>query len=249
MGVTRKMILNYEDCGLLVPSLKIESSGYRYYSADNLTQIRLIRVLQDLGLSLTEIKGYLYDNSKLTTTIERLEQLRYQLDASIVKLRVRADSSTNQEICWTILQRQTMFCRRIYSENIAERTIKLRETYIEAVRTFGIKNNANMFIEYSIEDERDCLLCIPVEDSCKGENIQIFPEIHAICLYHRGSYESIPSVRERLFKYIEEKDLKNLGVSRSIFMEGPPNRGNDTDNYITQIAVPVYDVFDGIPRG
>ena len=55
LGLTRKILLNYEELGLLTPTLKNEHNGYRYYSADNLVHIRLIRTLQNLGLSL--IKG------------------------------------------------------------------------------------------------------------------------------------------------------------------------------------------------
>lgn len=249
MNVTRRMILNYESCGLLVPDLRVESSGYRYYSADNLTQIGMIRTLQNLGLSIPEIREYMNDNLRLYATIERLERLRNQLDASIVKLKARANLSDEQEICWTILPKQTMFCRKLYSGSIAERTIKLRETYIQAVRSYGIKNNANMFIEYSIDDENDCLLCIPVPDDCTGENIRVFPDAHALCLYHRGPYETIPEARKKVFDFIEKGKFKNLGVTRSIYIEGPPNRGNDKNNYITQVAVPVYDFFDGMAKG
>ena len=46
MGITRKTLLVYEDMGLLKPAIKDEESGYRYYSADNMTQIRSIRSLQ-----------------------------------------------------------------------------------------------------------------------------------------------------------------------------------------------------------
>ena len=55
LGITRKTILVYEDMGLLTPAVKDENSGYRYYTADNMTQIRSIRSLQTLGLSLSEI--------------------------------------------------------------------------------------------------------------------------------------------------------------------------------------------------
>ena len=49
LGVTRKTILVYEEMGLLTPAVKDEASGYRYYTADNMTQIRAIRSLQTLG--------------------------------------------------------------------------------------------------------------------------------------------------------------------------------------------------------
>ena len=47
MGITRKTLLVYEEMGLLTPAVKETDSGYRYYSADNMTQIRSIRSLQN----------------------------------------------------------------------------------------------------------------------------------------------------------------------------------------------------------
>ena len=41
LGITRKTLLVYEDMGLLTPAFKDEHSGYRYYTADNMTQIFL----------------------------------------------------------------------------------------------------------------------------------------------------------------------------------------------------------------
>ena len=55
MGITRKTLLVYENMDLLTPAVKDEESGYRYYSADNMTQIRSIRSLQQLGLTLKEV--------------------------------------------------------------------------------------------------------------------------------------------------------------------------------------------------
>lgn len=65
LGVTRRMLLNYEGLGLLTPAYKNESSGFRYYSADNIVHIRIIKVLQGLGLSLSEINKYFNNTEKL----------------------------------------------------------------------------------------------------------------------------------------------------------------------------------------
>ena len=90
LGVTRKTFLVYENMGLLTPAVKDEQSGYRYYTADNMTQIRSIRSLQTLGLSLTEIAEYYYDTQNLDHHLERLMNLRASLDRNIQMLQVRA---------------------------------------------------------------------------------------------------------------------------------------------------------------
>ena len=76
LGVSRRMILNYEEQGLLTPDRKNPDSGFRYYSADNMVHIRLIRALQNLGLSLGEIKEYFGNSDTLGEQIDRLVLLR-----------------------------------------------------------------------------------------------------------------------------------------------------------------------------
>ena len=57
-GITRKTILNYEIKELITPDKKTGETGNRYYTIDTFTQIRTIRIFQNLGLSLNEIKEY-----------------------------------------------------------------------------------------------------------------------------------------------------------------------------------------------
>ena len=77
--------------GLQEPAIKDENSGYRYYTADNMTQIRSIRSLQTLGLSLAEIREYYYDTENLDHHLERLMDMRATLDRNIHLLQLRAD--------------------------------------------------------------------------------------------------------------------------------------------------------------
>ena len=44
IGITRKIILNYEAKGLIQPDKKDGATGNRYYTIDTFTQIRTIRV-------------------------------------------------------------------------------------------------------------------------------------------------------------------------------------------------------------
>ena len=90
MGITRKTLLVYEEKGLLTPAVKDEESGYRYYSADNMTQIRSIRSLQQLGLTLKEVEEYYYDTDNIDVHLARLMELRTSLDKNIQMLQVRS---------------------------------------------------------------------------------------------------------------------------------------------------------------
>lgn len=134
LGVTRKAILLYEDMGLLTPAVKDEKSGFRYYTADNMTQIRSIKSLQALGLSLKEVAEYYYDTKNMDKHLHRLLDLRDMLDRNIQMLQVRSARQGDLTIHKTVLPRQVCFVRRYSCADVAEAANKLRDTYIAAAR-------------------------------------------------------------------------------------------------------------------
>lgn len=241
MGITRKTLLVYEEAGLLTPDVKDEESGYRYYSADNITQIRAIRSMQQLGLTLKEVRDYYYDMENIDAYLNRLLELRAALDKNIQILQVRASKQGDLTVRKTTLPRLVCFCRRYMCEDVSEATNKLRETYIAAARTGKMAMLGRMFtIRMSAPMKKlDLLCCIPVQEDYDGPERTEFAETPALCIYYRGPYEGISTAIGALMRHIQENNIETTGPFRSVYMEGPPNRGENSGDYITQIAVPV----------
>ena len=240
MGITRKTLLVYEDMGLLKPAIKDEESGYRYYSADNMTQIRSIRSLQALGLTLKEVEDYYYNTDNIDTYLERLKVLRATLDRNIQMLQVRSAKRGDLTVQKTTLPRQVCFCRRYTCENVGEAAIVLRDTYIAAARTGKMSMIARMFtMRMTHADKLDLMCCIPVDNSFDGPERMEFAETPALCIYYRGPYEGTVTAIRALTEYIKENNIETAGPFRSVYLEGPPNRGGNSEDYITQVAVPI----------
>ena len=241
LGVTRKALLVYEEMGLLTPAVKDENSGYRYYSADNMTQIRSIRSLQQLGLTLKEVEEYYYDTENIDSHLKRLMELRASLDRNIQMLQVRSAKRGDFTVHKTTLPRQICFCRRAECTDVKDAANKLRDTYIAAARTGKMSMLSRMFtMRMSNSTEKlDIMCCIPVEYDYTGEERTEFAETPALCVYHRGPYEETKFAIKALMEHIAKNKIEIAGPFRSIFMEGPPNRGKNSNDYITQIAVPV----------
>lgn len=241
LGVTRKALLVLEEMGLLTPAIKDQESGYRYYSADNMTQIRSIRSLQQLGLSLKEVQEYYYDTENIDIHLQRLMELRASLDRNIQMLQVRSAKRGDLTVHKTALPRQICFCRQYQCSDVLEAANVLRDTYIDAARTGKMSMLSRMFtmrMSQSI-DKLDILCCIPVDDSFEGDERREFAETPALCVYYRGPYEGTPDAMRALVKYVKENNIEITGAFRSIYLEGPPNRGQNSGDYITQIAVPI----------
>lgn len=234
VGITRKIILNYEAKGLIQPDKKDGSTGNRYYTIDTFTQIRTIRVFQNLGLSLDEIREYFNDTSDLQPMIKRLETMRDELNLAMEKLKERTHK-TNDTIKEITIEPQTVYCRTYHSPTIAERTVVLRETALEAMRAYGTDTTRRMyFIEYPLQDTDEISYAVAVPPESKGEYIVNIPSFRAISLYHHGAYEDIPATRERLLSYAKQQKLKILGKCRHVYLEGPPQH-KDKSKFITQI--------------
>lgn len=241
MGITRKTLLVYEDMGLLTPAVKDEESGYRYYSADNMTQIKSIRSLHSLGLTLKEVAEYYYDTENIDTHLSRLMELRASLDRNIQMLQVRSAKRGDLTVRKTSLPRQVCFCRQYVCDNVGDAANKLRDTYIAAARTKKTAMMSRMFTMRmsTAPDVLDIMCCIPVEDDYDGPERIEFAETPALCIYYRGPYEGTGMAIRALMQYVKENNIEVAGPFRNIYMEGPPNRGENKEDYITQIAVPV----------
>lgn len=241
LGVTRKALLVYEDMGLLTPAVKDKESGFRYYSADNMTQISSIRGLQTLGLSLKEVAEYYSDTKNMDLHLQRLLELRQTLDNNIQMLRVRSAKQGDLAVRRVLLPRQVCFCRQYAYGNVAEAAGHLRDTYIAAARTELMSRSGKMFTMRIplAQDVLEFRCCIPMNDSFDGPERVEFAETDALCIYYRGPYEGTGTAIRALAEYVQQHHFEVTGPFRSIYLEGPPNRGENSADYITQVAVPV----------
>lgn len=241
LGITRRAILNYENKGLLLPDVKEGELGNRYYTPDTITRIRTIRVFQNMGLTLEEIRSYFDESADLEPLVQRLEIMRDELNLNIEKLRERTRRESTRQVSFTALPRQTVYRRTLRAASVEEKMAHLREVIPAALRQYGSDTSKRMyFIEFPLDDPDRISYCIAVPEGSQGEYVTELPETQAICIYHHGGYEELPAVRERLRDYAREKGLDIPGTCRHIYLEGPPQH-KDTSKYITQVALPIVE--------
>lgn len=239
IGITRRIILNYEHMGLVAPDSKDGSNGNRYYSADSLTRIRSIRVLQELGLSLKEIKDYFDDSSNLSAVVARLRALRDKLDLNIEKLTARLNEERKMEIKFETLPKLTAYCRTMRAASIEEKKENLRSIVPQVMKKYGSDTSRRMyFTDYPLSDPDCVTYCIAVPRGSRGEYVSELPDIPVVMITFRGLYEQLPLVREKLVKYCAEHGIATRGNCLHLYLEGPPQH-TDPHDFITQIALPI----------
>lgn len=192
LGVTRRIILHYEERGLIRPDGRDGATGNRYYTIDTFTQLRSIRSLQNLGLSLDEIRDYFQGSADLTPLIRRLEKMRDELNLNIEKLYERS-KVTPAQVKAIALPPQRVY-RRVYrSQSVAERTALLRATALEAMRSHGTDTTRRMyFVEYPIADPARPPSAWPCRRRARGSLWRPCPPSRPCASFTTGPMRSCP---------------------------------------------------------
>ena len=175
LGITRRIILHYEERGLVRPDSKNGAAGNRYYTIDTFTQIRSIRSLQNMGLTLDEIREYFNDSADLMPLIRRMERLRDELNLNIEKLYERSAAASAQ-IKMVRLPPQRVYRRVCRGGGVADKTVYLRNTALEAMRVYGTDTTRRMyFTEYALAAPEEISYCVAVPQESQGEHVETLP--------------------------------------------------------------------------
>lgn len=138
---------------------------------------------------------------------------------------------------------QFVYRKRYRSDSIAEKTVLLRNTALEAMRAYGTDTTRRMyFIEYSISAPLEAAFCVAVPPGSEGEFVTLLPPTDALSIYHHGAYEDLPAVGRRLLEYAAEHQFSPCGTLRHIYLEGPPQH-KDPSKFITQVVLPIKSPF------
>ena len=238
LAITRRTILYYEEFGLIRPDAKDGATGNRYYTIDTFVKLRTIRILQNLGLSLSDIRGYFDGEFDLPPLIRRLETLREELDRQIesLKERSRVEPPRVKQIQ---LPAQTVYRRVAVAPTVAQRTALLRHTALEGMRRYGTDISRRIYlVESSLDRPDEIAFCVAVPPESEGEGVELLPAAQALSLYHHGAYETLPAVARRLLAHAREHGLTPAGTIRRVYLEGP-SLHKDPAKFITQVVLPL----------
>jgi DNA-binding transcriptional MerR regulator len=83
--VSIKTLRYYDEIGLLKPVHVDRFTGYRYYSSDQLLQLRKLLAFKDIGFSLQQIESLLEDGLSAARLYERLAVQRAELASRVVE--------------------------------------------------------------------------------------------------------------------------------------------------------------------
>jgi effector-binding domain-containing protein len=258
--VSIKALRYYDEIGLLKPVTVDQFTGYRYYSADQITQLHRITGLKDLGLTLEEIGRILKDNPPAEKIIELL---RAKQKETLKKLREEeARLKKVEEWLMRVEKEGTMpsydvVIKKVEAQNVAsvrdvipayDQIGKLYEELFSFCGRHRVQfTGPPMAIYHDAEyreKDADVEAAVPVAGNLPPHpriSVKVLPaEEQMACLIHKGPYENFNQAYKALMSWVEANQYQIAGPNREIYLKGPGRflKGNP-DNYLTEIQLPV----------
>ncbi|PMB52640.1 MerR family transcriptional regulator [Fischerella thermalis CCMEE 5201] len=255
--VSVKAIRLYDQLGLLKPVNVDNFTGYRYYSAEQLSRLNRILALKDLGFSLEQIAKLLDENlpsaeirGMLRLKQAELQHLVEEEQARLLRVEARLkqieqeSSMPNYEVVIKKMEpikvasiREILpdysSVGRLYDELLTylnQQGVK-EGTYWAAIWHDPGYKDSNVDGEAVISIEKD----IPNTEQIRIYELPRFEK--AASLVHHGSYNTLNQAYAALVSWIEANGYQIIGPNREVYITG----GNQQDNesYITEVQFPV----------
>ena len=265
--VSVKKLRFYDAAGLFVPAHVEPRTGYRFYRAAQLPELRRILLLRELGCSVRETArlvqlaphslagtpelGQL--RQRLMTRLARDEERLRQLDA-LLRTRPRTAGAVLPVALRALAPVSALTLRARVRGDGAEVQRMFELTERRAARR-GCRAPLSPFLlfhdmEYR-ERDMDVEVCVPIEaaavQSCGGRLVAAVPR--AACVRFAGSYAQAPRLYEQMLAWMDRTAMRIAGPVRETYLRfGAAQRGytlpplmlaDGVAEYETELQVPV----------
>lgn len=250
--VTVKTLRFYEEQGLLMPAQINQENGYRYYTLSQMAVIHQITALKQAGFTLEEI-------ARIRSGADEEGVLRKKKSELIAKI---AELTRQIAVVDGFLSRQkTGLAAPVLVKTIPETTVAAMKTRLasydslfEVMPEMGaLMEKAGCecalpeycftnYLEPGYKDEdilvEICEAVTGAKQEIGGLYFRTLPEIQAACIFHRGSYGTLPESYEAVLRFIEENGYEIAGAIRECYIDGVWNQDDDS-GWLTEIQIPV----------
>lgn len=247
-NISRKMVLNYENCRLIQPTLIDEQSGYRYFDSYAIARIQLVLDLRRTGMTLSEIGRYLNgtitSKKQISTFNKQIESIQKAIEQLEIRSKEEGDPPIIKEIT---LPKRHCICKEIVALDVNDAISAIVGAYYECIeRKLKFADGGYHFCEFpkDLFDENfyelsdiSMKVCITIDEKTAPKDAVVFPQTKALSISFCGEYGKSISSYELLKKYIRENGYEVVGFPQEIYLEG--NFDNDSDKNIVWIIIPI----------
>jgi effector-binding domain-containing protein len=252
-----KTLRYYHEIGLLEPANIDDFTGYRYYTAVQLTRLNHILALKDLGFSLGQI-GQMVDDDLSPEQIRGMLRLKRaeiggRIETDQVRL-ARLESRLRQIETEAKMPAYEVLLKKVDKMQIAglRDTIAnyqsigpLYEGLFAALGQHGVTPAgpamAIYYDEAYQESDVDVETAVPIIGGSLPAGravIRELPGAEMASLVRQGPYDDFTPAYQALMGWIETNGYRINGPNRELYLRGP-GEGVDPADFVTEIQFPV----------
>lgn len=246
--VSVKMLRHYDELGLLRPAHVDATTGYRYYTADQLPRLNRIIALKDLGFALDEIRGLLDEQLpgeelrgmlrlRRAELVAQLEAVRHRLAQVDERLRQLADDTaqSSYDVVFRPLAPQLVASLRA---NVLDDGVAIGRLFGELERHVaaqGLRAAATPlaifhdteFREQGVDVEVAVPTVRPVESGGRVQARELPGEPLVACTVYTGGYERTDAALQAALRAIAASGYSVAGPWREVYLRFHPGNARD----------------------
>jgi DNA-binding transcriptional MerR regulator len=260
-GTPAKTLRYYDEIGLLKPAKIDRFTGYRYYTADQLSRLHRILALKDLGLSLEQIARLLDENLSKEQIVGMLRLREAELreavkdqQAKLSHIQARLNQIEQEgkmpqyDITIKQVKPQTILSVREVVNDLEGMPAFFAKWY-KVMYSFANQHNLKPGVASAIyhdgdayrEEAIDSEAAVPLEVAPNGVVLPEGVTVRELAasdtvasVIHHGSYDTILNAYAAINEWIQKNGYQIVGAVREIYLRGPET-GEDTSQYVTEI--------------
>jgi DNA-binding transcriptional MerR regulator len=258
--VSVRMLRHYDATGLLRPAHVDPATGYRYYSAAQLTRLNRVIALKELGFTLQQVQDIVDERVSTEELRGMLRLRRAELEATmaaaaarLVRVEARLQSiesegsmPTNDVVIKQVptvrVAELTATAASYEPEDIGPVIGPLYQELFRRLDAAGITPAGPGVAYYEDAPEGGGTIRVhaavqvsaPVQDG--DVRVLDLPAIEqAATIVHRGSMDTVLPTAQALARWIDGHGYRSAGYPREISLECPENR----EEWVTELQAPV----------
>ncbi|MGN0648920.1 MAG: MerR family transcriptional regulator [Oscillospiraceae bacterium] len=241
----------YDKEGIFKPAYTDESTGYRYYLSSQLSELREIISLRQVGMSVEQIKEIILHGHKE----EQLQKYRDELVGKIAELQMQLNrldimnNGTSQyDVTVVELQEQIVFSKTASVESNRQLYRFIQDTEQEFFTLYPELKTASpdyCFLTYLDNEYRSENMTVeynmaltPGKSIPDNINFKRLPACKAACIYFKGSNQYIGAGFAYLYDWINKSGYSVCGAPRERYIDGMWNV-DSVDKWLTEIQIPI----------
>ncbi len=255
--ITTKTLRHYDEIGLLKPEYVDKFTGYRYYTSNQLPIMHKIITLKQMGLTLAEIKEIISNPLAAEMFLKLRER---EISQNIKNEQIKLLQIKNYS---NIIKGDIQFMYTPVIKELPEVTVASMRQIVKGYADFfhlcpdimakemeragcvcAIPEYCfNIYHDGEYKDKDiDVEICEAVTELKPDTAIIKFKKVPkvetAICLLHKGPYETLRDAYIFVFGWIKDNNYEVVDNPRESYIDGIWNKESPGD-WLTEIQVPV----------